>query len=83
MQQSITLRFLTLDEVSLFMVFITVFIMFVSYLVAFSFSNIFTLTLVISFMYFFCFIVFSVDNMFILYTSYEASLLPILFIIIK
>ena len=72
-----------LDEASLFIVFMTVFVIFVSYLVALSFSQLFRVSLTLMFMYFFCFIVFRVDNILLLYICYEASLLPILYIIVK
>lgn len=81
--QDFSLRLFLVDEVSLFMVFITVVVMYVSYLVALSLRQVFLVSVVFLFMYIFCFVVFSVDNLFYLYMFYEASLLPILYIIVK
>lgn len=72
-----------IDEVSLFIVFITVFVLFISYIYSFSFKSNYKLNLVFLSMLIFCFGVFTTQNMFLLYFFYECSLLPILYIIIK
>lgn len=73
--------FLVYDELSFFITYITLFVMFISFLFIPSFSRIINITLL--FIFLFCFIVFCTNNLFLLYFSYESSLLPILFIIIK
>ena len=65
------------------MVFITVFVMFVSYLFTMRFNSPRLVQFVLFFMFIFCFYVFTVDRVFYLYLFYEASLLPILYIIVK
>lgn len=70
------------DEVSLFIVFITCFVIFVSFIFCYSFVS-FKLTFVIVFIILVCLMVFITDRMFYLYLFYEASLVPILYIIIK
>ena len=80
---SIVLRGLFSDEVSLYMIYITVFVLFISWtftLTLYSPSLIFR---VMFFMFLCCVLVFTSDSMFILYFFYEASLLPILYIIVK
>lgn len=72
---------LVFDELSFFITYITIFVIFISFLFIPSFRRIVNITML--FMFLFCFIVFCTNNLFILYFSYEASLLPILFIIIK
>ncbi len=69
------------DELSFFMTYITLFVMFISFLFIPTFSRLMNITLF--FIFLFCFIVFCTNNLFVLYFSYESSLLPILFIIIK
>ena len=70
------------DTCSLYMVLLTFFVLYVSYFFAFSFIRV-----ILDFMFFllllFCFFVFSFSNGFLLYVSYEASLLPIIYIIVK
>lgn len=73
--------FLVCDELSFFLTYITLFVMFISFLFIPSFRRIINITLL--FIFLFCFMVFCTNNLFILYFSYESSLLPILFIIIK
>lgn len=73
--------FLVFDELSFFITYITLFVIFISFLFIPSFSRLINVTLI--FIFLFCFIVFCTNNLFILYFSYESSLLPILFIIIK
>nr|AQM37715.1 NADH dehydrogenase subunit 4 [Brachionus calyciflorus] len=72
-----------MDEVSLFMIFMTVFVLFISYIYSITFKSNFKLNLVFFSMLIFCFGVFTTQNMFLLYFFYECSLLPILYIIIK
>lgn len=59
-----------------------VFVLIISYIYSFYLSSI-ILDVVFIFILLFCVIVFSSNNLFILYLSYESSLLPILFIIVK
>lgn len=73
--------FFVYDELSFFLTYITLFVIFISFLFIPTFNRIINVTLL--FMFLFCFIVFCTNNLFILYFSYESSLLPILFIIIK
>jgi len=73
--------FLVLDEISFFITYITLFVIFISFLFVPSYTRIINITIL--FIFIFCFLVFSTNNLFILYFSYESSLLPILFIIIK
>lgn len=72
-----------MDEITLFMVFMTVFVLFISFIYSISFKSFIKLTLVFISMLVFCFGVFSTNNLFLLYFFYECSLLPILYIIIK
>lgn len=71
------------DEFALFLVFITVFVLFVSYLFAIQLQATVRLSITMVAMYLFCVAVFTMDRIFLLYLFYEASLLPILYIIIK
>lgn len=81
-QQTLSINFFLMDEVSLFIIFITVFVLFVSYI--FTPKNFPTQkNITLSSIVLFCILVFSTDSIFLLYLFYEASLLPILFIIIK
>lgn len=73
--------FLVYDELSFFITYITLFVIFISFLFIPSFRRIINITLL--FIFLFCFMVFCTNNLFLLYFSYESSLLPILFIIIK
>nr|AHZ34259.1 NADH dehydrogenase subunit 4 [Brachionus rubens] len=71
------------DEVSLFMLFMTVFVLYVSYIYSLSFKSYYKMNMVFIFMLIFCFGAFTTNNLFLLYFFYECSLLPILYIIIK
>lgn len=73
--------FFVYDELSFFLTYITLFVIFISFLFIPSFRRIINITLL--FIFLFCFLVFCTNNLFMLYFSYESSLLPILFIIIK
>lgn len=78
--QPLSQGLLMIDDVSLLMRFMTLIVILISYLwVSYSkevFYSLFFITL-------FCILVFSSYNIFILYFSYEASLIPILYIILK
>ncbi len=78
-----TFYFITFDEVSLFINTLLFFIIFISYLSRNIFKHYKLISFTLFTLLFFCFQVFSTTNLFILYLNYEASLLPILFIIIK
>lgn len=68
------------DEVSLFLLLLTVFVLFSSRFYAVSFSKAY---LALYFMLVPCFLVFTTQNLFVLYIFYELSLVPILYIILK
>lgn len=72
------------DEVSLFINLLLFFIIYLSYLNSNQFkAGLKTLRLILLTLIFFCFIVFNTFHLFHLYFFYEASLIPILYIIIK
>lgn len=75
--------FIINDEVSLFIVFLLFFIIFISYLSGNQFKSNKLLGVTLLLLFYFCFQVFSTSHLFSLYFFYEASLVPILFIIIK
>lgn len=79
---SLMFRGFVFDELSVFIVFITCFVIFISFMFCFNFMS-FKLSFVLIFMLIVCCVTFSTNNMFVFYLFYEASLLPILFIIIK
>nr|AOP18529.1 NADH dehydrogenase subunit 4 [Brachionus rotundiformis] len=84
MFSNISLDFMFIsDELSLFMVYMTAFVLFISYVSSIHLSLSVKVTMVYSFMLLFCFGVFTTNNLFFLYFYYECSLLPILYIIIK
>lgn len=76
-------RVFIFDDFSLFLVYVTVFVIYISYLVAFStsHSNLFYLSLYLLLLS--CFMVFTTRRVFLFYTFYELSLVPIVYIIIK
>lgn len=78
----IFLNGITFDEVSMFITYMTCFVIFISFMFCYSFIS-FKLTLVMILILFVCIIVFVTDRIFNLYLFYEASLVPILYIIIK
>jgi len=80
---SILQSFLTVDSVSLFMVILLFLIMYISYILAFSSYSPSVMFVVLLSLFYFCFQVFSTTHLFQLYFYYEASLIPILYIIIK
>lgn len=71
-----------IDEVSLFIVYIASFVMFVSFFYGLSFLRV-SFYSVFLFILIICCMMFVTDNMFGFYLLYEASLVPILFVIIK
>jgi len=72
-----------MDSVALFMCFLLFLIMFVSFLGSLEFGSFKLITFVFVGLSFFCFQVFSTSHLFVLYFFYEASLVPILYIIVK
>lgn len=75
--------FTAMDSVSLFMVFLLFLIMFISFLGSLEFGSLKLITFVFIGLSFFCYQVFSTSHLFTLYFFYEASLVPILYIIVK
>ena len=71
------------DNSSLFILFLTFFVLYISYFFSFRYVNSFLTDFVFFITLLPCFFVFSVNNGLVLYISYEVSLLPILYIIIK
>ena len=80
---SVFQSFNIIDSVSLFIVLLLFIIMFISYVLAFSSSSPLVIFVVFVSLFFFCFQVFTTSHLFQLYFYYEASLIPILYIIIK
>lgn len=72
-----------IDETAVFIVFMIVFVLFISYIYSTPLKSYFKINLVFLFILLFCFGVFTTSNLFTLYFFYECSLLPILYIIIK
>jgi NADH:ubiquinone oxidoreductase subunit 4 (subunit M) len=75
--------FSVMDGLSLFIVFLLFFIMYVAYLNSYTFGSFKLISLVFVALTFFCYQVFTTSHLFYLYFFYEASLIPILYIIIK
>ncbi len=75
-------QLIIIDECSLFIVFITLFVIYISYFFIISSESKLS-NCVIILITSFSLLVFLVNNVFFLYFFYEASLLPILYIIIK
>ena len=75
--------FITIDPLSLFIVFLLFLIIFISFLGSLEFGSYKLITFVFISLSFFCYQVFSTSHLFSLYFFYEASLIPILYIIIK
>ena len=65
------------------MVYITVFVLLISYIYSLYLKEWFSINLTFLFMFLFCYGVFVSSNLFRLYFFYERSLLPILYIIVK
>lgn len=80
---SVVQSFTTIDSVSLFIVFLLFFIMYVSYINAYDFGSYKLLSLIFLSLTIFCYQVFTTSHLFYLYFFYEASLIPIMYIIIK
>lgn len=70
------------DEISLYIRFLTLFVLYVSYICAVEFWS-FKLNISFGVLLVFCLMVFTRANYFWLYVAFEGSLLPILYIIIK
>ena len=70
------------DELSLFIVYMLCFVIFISFIFSISFLSSEVRLAIVS-MLVICFIIFITNNMFYFYLFYEASLVPILYIIIK
>jgi len=71
------------DRVSLMIVFLMFFIMYISYINAYDFGSFKLMRVVFLSLTLFCYEVFTTSHLFSLYFFYEASLVPILYIIIK
>lgn len=65
------------------MIYMLVFVLFVSYIYSLSFKSYLPLNFVFISMLLFCFGVFSTRSLFLLYLFYESSLIPILYVILK
>nr|QKV49089.1 NADH dehydrogenase subunit 4 [Proales similis] len=76
-------EFLYLDSFSYFLVYLTFLVLFFSYFYALPFNPSKLVSLSVVVLLVCCFYVFSTSNLFLLYLSYEASLVPIIYIIIK
>lgn len=77
------LEFFYNDEISLFIRILLFFIIFISYLSSSSFNSYKLVGFVLLILTLFCFQVFNTCHLFSLYFYFEASLIPILYIIIK
>ena len=82
LNSSVFSNFFMYDELSLFIIFITCFVIFISFIFCMRLVS-FELSLVLLFILFVCCLVFTTNNMFLFYLYYEASLIPILYIILK
>lgn len=71
------------DEVSIFIRILLFFIMFLSYLLSANFKSPKSLGVILLALTYICFQVFNTTHLFSLYFFYEASLIPIFYIIIK
>lgn len=76
-------RWCLIDSVSLFIVFLLFLIMFIAFLGSLEFGSYKLMTFVFLCLSFVCYQVFTTGHLFYLYFFYEASLIPILYIIIK
>lgn len=82
LNRRVYIGFVFYDELSMFIVFITCFVVFISFMFCIrliSSEHTFVLFAILAI----CCLVFTTNNMFIFYLFYEASLIPILYIIIK
>lgn len=70
------------DEISLYITYIACFVIYISFIFSISFKSL-KLDTTLFFILLICLAIFSTDNIFYLYLFYEASLIPILYIIIK
>lgn len=82
LNRNFSIGYILFDELSIFILYMTSFVIFVSFI--YTIYNISReMTLVLLMIFAICFLAFIVNNMFIFYLFYEASLIPILYIIIK
>lgn len=72
-----------IDEIGLFMSLLTFFIIFIAYIYRMRFKNYKLISITLFSLVVFCYQVFSTNNLFVMYFFYEASLVPILYIIVK
>ena len=75
--------FYIIDSTALFIVLLLFLILYVSYILSFPSSSPLVIFIVFVSLFFFCYQVFTTSHLFQLYFYYEASLIPILYIIIK
>ena len=80
---SYAVSYIIIDPVTLFIVFLLFCIIFLSYLCALEFKSTYIMAQVFLFLSFFCYQVFSSSHLFLIYFFYEASLIPIFYIIVK
>lgn len=80
---STNIEFLANDEISMFITFLLFFIVYLRFLLGNIFNNNKMLSISLLSLLFMCFQVFNTLHLFNLYFFYEASLIPILYIIIK
>ena len=78
------IRFLYLfDDLTFFIILLTLFIIYISFISSMQFNFSSSLILSIVFIVIVCVLVFSTSNLFVLYFCYESSLIPIIYIILK
>lgn len=82
LNSSVYAGFIFYDELSIFIVFITCFVIFISFIFCIRLISS-ELSFVLFTMLVICCLVFTTNNMFMFYLFYEASLIPILYIIMK
>jgi NADH-quinone oxidoreductase subunit M len=72
-----------IDDFSFFLVYVTIFIILISYVISFTTPYTFLFQFSLFFTLLSCIIVFTTRRVFLFYTFYELSLIPIVYIIIK
>jgi len=80
---TINMEPIIMDETSVSLTLLLFFVIFVSYITTRQFKNSKLISILLLLLFFFCFQVFNTIHLFSLYFYYEASLIPILFIILK
>jgi NADH:ubiquinone oxidoreductase subunit 4 (subunit M) len=80
---TINIEPIIMDETSVSLTLLLFFVIFVSYITTRQFKNSKLISILLLLLFFFCFQVFNTIHLFSLYFYYEASLIPILFIILK